>query len=177
MATGHIMMAMSLDGFVARLDHSMDWLMKQNTQNEDHGFADFQASVDAIVMGSGSLRTVLSFDEWPYTKPVIVLSHALGSKDIPGHLTEKIEISQLDPKAIMDEAESRGFRRVYVDGGALIRSFLRAGLIADMKVTLVPILIGSGIKLFGELDNDVDLSLENVQGFGSGLVDLFYRLK
>ena len=72
MATGHIMMAMTLDGFVARSDHSLDWLLKQPTQDEDHGFEAFLDSVDVLVMGSGSLKTVLSFDEWPYTKPVVV---------------------------------------------------------------------------------------------------------
>ncbi len=177
MTTGHMMMAVSLDGFVARPDHSLDWLMKQNTEGEDHGFAEFQASVDAIVMGSGSYKTVLGFGEWPYEKPVIVLSRSLQQKDVPPHLNGKVEISNLDPKALMDEVDRRGFRRVYVDGGAVIQSFLRDGLIADMKVTLVPILIGSGIKLFGELDADIDLKLVSVHKFNSGLVDLVYQVR
>ncbi len=108
MTTGHMMMAVSLDGFVARPDHSLDWLMKQNTEGEDHGFAEFQASVDAIVMGSGSYKTVLGFGEWPYETPVIVLSRSVQQKDVPSHLNGKVEISNLDPKALMDEADRRG---------------------------------------------------------------------
>ena len=177
MTTGHMMMAMSLDGFVARPDHSLDWLMKQDTHEEDHGFAEFQASVDVIVMGSGSFRTVLAFDDWPYSKPVVVLSHSLTNDDIPKHLRAQVEISSLEPKALMAALDARGFERAYVDGGAVIQSFIRDGLIADMKITLIPILIGSGIKLFGDLDQDIDLVLEDAQGFGSGVVDLVYRVK
>jgi dihydrofolate reductase len=65
MPTGHVFMATSLDGFVARKDHSLDWLMKQNTHGEDHGFDDFMTSVDGLIMGSGSFKTVLAFESWP----------------------------------------------------------------------------------------------------------------
>ena len=176
MATGHVMMAMSLDGFVARPDRSLDWLMKQDTTGEDHGFEVFLASVDAIVMGSGSFRTVLEFDNWPYDRPVFVMSESLRDSDIPPKLRDTVELSILDPRAIMNDLHDRGFRRIYVDGGAVIRSFLKAGLITDMKVTLIPILIGDGIRMFGDLDRDIDLTLEDVKEFASGLVDLRYRL-
>ena len=65
MVTGHMFMAMSLDGFIAREDFGLDWLMKQNTGGEEHGHAAFITSADGIVMGSGSFRTVLTFDVWP----------------------------------------------------------------------------------------------------------------
>ena len=84
--TGHIMMAMSLDGFVARKDHSLDWLNKQPSNEEDHGFFEFMDGVDALVMGSGSLRTVLGFGEWPYSKPVVVLSRSMTQQDLPEQL-------------------------------------------------------------------------------------------
>ena len=177
MPTGHIMMAMSLDGFVARQDHSLDWLMKQSTDGEDHGFVEFQASVDAIVMGSGSLRAVLGFDTWPYEKPVIALSRTMTTNDIPEHLRGKIELTQLAPQELMESLGERGFKRIYVDGGAIIQSFLRAGLIADMKVTLVPILIGEGIRLFDDIPGDIDLELVSSTPFPSGLVDLQYSVK
>lgn len=170
------MMAMTLDGFVARKDHALDWLMKQNTDGEDHGFEEFRDSVDVIVMGTGSFKTVLGFDEWPYHKPVVVLSSTLSDNDIPDHLKDKVEISQFNPETLMASFSERGFERVYVDGGAIIRSFLGAGLIADMKITMIPILIGDGIRIFGDLDKDIDLTLEQVQAFPSGLVDMSYRV-
>lgn len=177
MPTGHIMMAMGLDGFVARPDHQLDWLEKQSTEDEDHGFVAFQDSVDVIVMGSGSYRTVPGFGAWPYAKPVVVLSQTMNTDDIPDDLRGKVEVSDLALEDLMTNFEARGFHRVYVDGGAIIRSFLKAGLVEDMRITLVPILIGEGIRIFGETEGDADLELVSVSSFPSGLVDLDYRLK
>lgn len=176
MISGHCMMAMSLDGFVARSDHALDWLHKQDVQTEDHGFEPFMQSVDVIVMGSGSLRTVLGFDTWVYQKPVVVMSRSLQASEIPDALQDRIRISRLKPAVLMQELAESGHERVYVDGGALIQSFLREGLIVDMKITIVPILIGQGIRLFGEIDRDIDMKLESCQHFPSGLVDLQYTL-
>ncbi len=170
------MMAMSLDGFVARSDRTLDWLMKQPTEGEDHGFDDFQNSVDVIVMGSGSFRTLLGFDEWIYSRPVVVLSASMTDRDIPDRLKGRIEISAESPADLMTRFETLGYERIYVDGAALIRSFLAPGFIVDMKITLVPILIGNGIRLFGDLDRDIDLKLESVAEYPSGLVSLTYRL-
>lgn len=176
MSTGHVMMAMSLDGFVARKDHKLDWLMKQKTQGEDHGFEEFLASIDVIVMGSGSFNTVLGFDEWPYEKPVMVMSGQLSQKDVPTELQAKVEITKLPPLAIMESMKHRNWDRVYVDGGAVVQSFMREGLIVDLKLAIVPILIGDGIRMFGELDADVDLSLKETKQFPSGLVEMRYAI-
>ena len=177
MTTGHIMMAMSLDGFVARPDHRLDWLDKQPTKDEDHGFAAFQDRMDVIVMGSGSFRTVLGFGAWPYTIPCIVMSRTMSDADIPKKLRSKVEVSGQGPKALMGTLATRGYQRAYVDGGAVIRSFIQADLIEDMKITIVPILLGEGIRIFGANDSDVDLELISSTPFPSGLVDLEYRVK
>ncbi len=177
MTTGHIMMAMSLDGFVARPDHALDWLSKQATQDEDHGFIKFMNSVDVLVMGTGSLRTVLGFDEWPYEKPVVVLSRSMTKQDIPEHLHDKIEFSTASPEELWGIFHQRGYKRVYVDGGAIVRSFLLAGFVQDMKITVVPILLGDGIRIFGEMNGDVDLELISATTFPSGMVDLVYEVK
>lgn len=171
------MMAMSLDGFVARLDHRLDWLEKQHTEGEDHGFDTFQNSVDVIVMGSGSLRTLLGFGTIPYSKPVIVLSRSMRKEDLPEYARDKVEVLALEPHDLMAEFSRRSYCRVYVDGGAVIQSFLRAGLIADMKITIVPILIGEGIRIFDHTGSDTDLDLVSTEQFPSGLVDLVYKVK
>lgn len=176
MPTGHVMMAMTVDGFVARRDHGLDWLMKQATRGEDHGFEEFLDRIDVIVMGSGSYRTVLGFDTWPYDKPVIVMSKTLSRKDVPAELQNKVEITELAPSALMDTMPSRGWNRVYVDGGAVVQSFLREGLVADLKLTIVPILIGDGIRLFGDLPADIDLTLDGIREFPSGLVETRYSI-
>ena len=176
MASGHVFMAMSLDGFVARTDHAIDWLEKQQTVGEDHGYDDFMASVDGLVMGSGSFKKVLTFQSWPYIKPVIVMSKSLTTDDVPQDLGGKVEISRLSPEELLLSLNQRGWGRAYVDGGRLVQSFIQAGLIKDMTVTIIPILIGDGLRMFGTLDRDVDLELVGSRAFESGLVTNEYRL-
>ncbi len=177
MPTGHMMMAMSLDGFIARLDYSLDWLFKQPTQDEEHGFDAFMDSVDVIVMGTGSFKTLLGFDKWLYSRPVVVLSQSLAQDDIPMDLRTKVELSTETPSALMDRFNAAGYKRIYVDGGAVSRSFIKLGFVQSMKITIVPILIGEGLRLFGQLGKDIDLKLENVSTFPSGLVTLDYELE
>ncbi len=176
MPTGHIFMAMSLDGYVARDDFSLDWLMKQKTDGEDHGYDDFMADKDGLVMGSGSFRTLLSFDAWPYEKPVVILSHKLETDDVPKELRDKVRISAQTPQDLMGTLSGQGWKRAYIDGGKVIQSFLREGLISDMTVTVAPILIGSGKRMFGALNADVDLRLTGSRSFPSGLVTTRYEV-
>ncbi len=174
-ASGHVFIAISLDGFVAREDHALDWLMKQDTAGEDHGYEDFTAGIDGLVMGAGSFRTALGFETWPYAKPVVVMSRSLGSDDIPADLRGRVRLSTDGPAGTLRALAAEGWRRAYVDGGRLVQSFLREGLIADMVVTVVPILLGGGIRLFGPLEGDIDLELLECRAFPSGLARLRYR--
>ncbi len=176
MTTGHVFMAMSLDGFIARDDSGLDWLMKQRTDGEDHGYTAFMASVDGLVMGSGTFRTVQTFATWPYEKPVIVLSNTMNQKDIPKDLRSKVTVNSLAPRELMLVLSELGWKRAYIDGGKITQSFLREGLIADMTVTVVPILIGQGKRMFGTLKADVDLRLLTTQSFASGLVTSEYQV-
>lgn len=177
MPTGHCFMALSLDGFVARPDHALDWLTKQPTGPEDHGYDAFIAGMDGLVMGSGSFRTALGFPDWPYAKPVVVLSRTLTPSDIPAALAAKVRISSQTPQVLMAELDAMGWTRAYVDGGRLIHSFLAAGLVQDMTLTLIPILIGDGLRMFGPLTRDIDLTLTQATPFPSGLVQLRYLVR
>ncbi|MFW8594135.1 dihydrofolate reductase family protein [Cribrihabitans neustonicus] len=177
MTTGHVFIATSLDGYVARQDHSLDWLTRQpGTSDEESGFAAFMDSVDGLVMGTGSFRNVLGFGQWPYSKPVIVLSSSLTSGDVPGHLQDKVRLSRASPAGLMQELQQEGWRRAYIDGGRLVQSFLRQELIADLTITTVPVLIGSGIPLFGPLDSDIGLELMASRRLGTGMVQNTYRI-
>lgn len=177
MTTGHVFIATSLDGFIARNDGALDWLMKHETESEDHGYDAFMASVDGVVMGRGSFEKVLTFDPWPYDKPVIVMSSSLGETDIPAPLRSKVRLSRLTPRALMQDLAGQGWKRAYIDGGMLIRSFLRDGLISDMTLTRVPVLIGQGRPLFGNLTRDIDLEHISTRNFPSGLVTSEYRVR
>lgn len=176
MTTGHVFIATSLDGFVARDDHGLDWLMKQNTADEDHGYDAFMASVDGLIMGRGSFQAALSFDTWPYQKPVIVMSKSLTEDTVPVGLRDQVSLTRLEPGELMASLDARGWKRAYVDGGLVVQSFIRAGLVSDMSVTLIPILIGGGRRLFGELDGDIDLELLASKAYPSGLLQTRYRL-
>lgn len=173
--TGHAFMAMSLDGYIARTDGDLDWLMKQKTEGEDHGYDAFMASVDGLVMGRGTFEKVLSFDDWPYHKPVIVMSRTLSDTDIPEQLHGKVHVSALEPALLMQELAGKGWTRAYVDGGKVVQSFLRAGLIFDITITHIPILIGGGLPFFGGLDHDIDLEHTETRSYPSGLVSSTYR--
>lgn len=181
MTTGHVFIATSLDGFVARRDHQIDWLVKQATQGEEHGFEAFMESVDGLVMGRGSFQNLLSFDqEWPYAKPTVVLSKSLSQSDVPANLAGRVEISSLDPVALMKKLGKDRLSRVYVDGGQVVQSFIRLRLVDDIILTTIPILIGDGLRLFGEIgseiEGDIDLELLGSKSFESGLVQSHYRL-
>lgn len=175
MISGHVFIATSLDGYIARPDGDIGWLLQRDDPAEDHGYQDFIADKDVIVMGRGSYEQVLGFDRWPYDRPVVVLSKQLAGTPVPAALQGKVRFSGLDPVEAMAELEGQGVRRVYVDGGQVVQSFIRAGLVEDMVLTTVPVLIGAGRSLFGTLPRDLDLALVASRSFPSGLVQSTYR--
>ncbi|GAB3415982.1 dihydrofolate reductase family protein [Massilia agilis] len=176
MTTAHVFIAISLDGFIARPNGDIGWLLQRDDPAEDHGYTDFIADKDVIVMGRGSFETVAAFDPWPYELPVIVLSRQLTGTAVPAHLEGKVRFCALAPQELMEEQARQGVRRIYVDGGQVVQSFLKDRLIDDMVITTVPVLIGSGRSLFGELAQDVDLELVASRSFPSGLVQSTYRV-
>ena len=113
---------------------------------------------------------------WPYTRPVVVLSATLRAADLPPEVAAKVRVIDASPAEVMNLLDTEGVRRAYVDGGLVIQSFLRAGLIADMVITSVPILLGSGRRLFDTLPGDLPLIHERTQSFPSGLVQSAYRV-
>ncbi len=176
MTSGHVFIAISLDGFIARQDGNIDWLTKQQTSGEDHGYDAFMASVDGLIMGRGTFEKVLTFGDWPYPKPVVVMSRTMSDANVPDELRDKVRVSALGPADIMQELTDKGWARAYVDGGKVIQSFIRAGLISDITLTHIPVLIGEGLPLFGKLNGDVDLEHLETRSFPSGLVSSKYRI-
>lgn len=176
MPSCHVFIATSLDGFIARKDGAIDWLLARDAGGEDHGYTRFIAGIDAIVMGRGSYEKVLEFDAWPYDRPVLVLSATLAGAPVPERLTGKVRVVDLSPGDALAMLQAEGCRRVYVDGGKLIQSFLRHGLVEDLVITVVPVLLGSGLPLFGALDAEISLAHEATVTFPSGLVQTRYRV-
>lgn len=176
MITAHVFIATSLDGFIARQDGDIGWLLQRDDPAEDHGYDEFIADKDLIVMGRGSYEKVLTFDKWLYDRPVLVLSKQLAGTPVPEALKDKVQFSNATPRETMENLAEQKVRKIYVDGGQLVQSFLRDGLISDMVITTVPVLIGSGRPLFGALSQDIDLKLISSRSFPSGLVQSTYRI-
>ena len=163
----------SLDGFLARPNGNLDFLPTGG--GEEHGYQAFFGSVDALIIGRGTFETVLAFPDWPYgSKPCFVLSsRPLDLAAVRGGVVEQMAG---DPADVVARLEARGYRHVYVDGGITIQRFLRAGLIQKIVVTRVPVLIGSGIPLFGALEEDIRLEHVETRQYPSGLVSSEYRV-
>ena len=167
----------SVDGFLARRDGGLDFLDAGGA--EPHGFEEFYASVDVIVIGRKTFEVVLGFGGWHYgKKQVVVLSSGeldfssirSASKDA------RIERMSGEPPEIASRLEARGFQHAYIDGGATIQRFLAAGLIGRLIVTRVPVLIGEGIPLFGPVPRDIALRHVATRSYKGGLVQSEYEV-
>ena len=168
-----VFIATSLDGFIARQNDSLDWLPAGG--GEEHGYNEFIATVDAIVMGRRTFETVLTFDSWPYgAKQVIVLTTRPAEVVAPGDAV--CEAMSGTPEEIVTRLAERGMTHLYIDGGVTIQRFLEAGLIQRMIITRVPVILGGGIPLFGPVSRDVRLDHVGTRSYTSGLVQSEYRI-
>lgn len=166
---------MSLDGFIARTNGDLDWMRGPGGQaGEDYGYSKFVERIDAIVMGRKTFEKVLTFESWPYEKPVIVLTSQ--PLRIPAGLQKKIETMSGTPGDVVNRLAKRGLLRLYVDGGQTIQEFLRAGLVHELIVSQLPILIGTGIPLFGPLQADVRLKHVETRTFPGGMIQSTYEV-
>ncbi len=162
----------SVDGFIARPNGDLDFLPPGG--GEPHGYDEFIATVDAIVIGRKTFETVLGMEHWPYAdKRVVVLSsQQLDLSKARG----VVEQMAGPPAEILTQLAAHGARHVYVDGGVTIQGFLRAGLVQRLVITHVPVLIGEGIPLFGSLPGDILLRHIATRHYPSGLVQSEYQV-
>ncbi len=163
----------SVDGFIARRDDRLDFLPPGG--GEPHGYDEFIASVDALVIGRKTFEVVLAFPEWPYGKKLVVVlsSKQLDFSAIRGGIVEQMAGT---PEEVVAKLSARGLKHIYVDGGITVQRFLRAGLIQRLIITRVPVLIGEGIPLFGAMPRDIKLRHIATQSYPSGLVKTEYEV-
>jgi dihydrofolate reductase len=162
----------SVDGFIARPNGALDFLPPNG--GEPHGYVQFMATIDAIVIGRKTFETVLAFPEWPYAKPVFVLTSNPGALTAPPDAD--CEIMNGTPEEVVARLSKRGIAHIYVDGGVTVQRFLAARLIQRLIITRVPVLIGEGIPLFGRLPRDIRLEHVETRSYRSGLVRSEYRI-
>ena len=172
--TNMIYIATSLDNYIAGPGGSLDWLNEiPNPEQSDFGFGEFLKRVDAIVMGRYTFETVLSFDAWPYQKPVFVLSRTLAA--LPEKTVGKADLIRGEPAEVVAALNARGYQNLYIDGGQTIQSFLATDLVEEMIITRVPILLGGGIPLFGSLPREMKFRLVSTERLNDTLVKSTYR--
>lgn len=163
----------SVDGFLARPDHKVDFL--DTHEQEPHGYEEFYSSVDVVVIGRNTYQFVVSYGKWLYgKKPVVVLSSR--PIDFSWIKTGVVEQMSGEPAEIVEGLEARGYRHAYIDGGVTIQRFLAAGLIDRMVISSVPVLIGSGMPLFGPLPHDILLRHVATRTYRGGLVQNEYQI-
>ena len=171
--TTHVFCGISLDGFIARANGGLDFLDPFGDDESVEAYNDFVANIDTFVFGRGTFEKVLEFDVWPFQKPVFVLSRSL--KKLPKGYAKRAELLSLEPTSVVDLLTGKGFRAAYIDGGKIIQSFLNDGLIDTITVSRIPVLIGSGIPLFGKLNTDIKLDHLHTKACPNGVVRSKYK--
>ncbi|WP_223788180.1 dihydrofolate reductase family protein [Marinicella meishanensis] len=181
-----VFIASSLDGFIATEDGAVDWLYQVGQQDADlgaeadMGFEDYIQSVDCMIMGRGCMEVLagmqLSAEQWPYGHlKVVVLSQSVTTP--PATLPGPVTIHAGDISNLLESLAQAGHRHAYIDGGATITSFLRLGMIDEMTITRAPVLLGRGIRLFGELTEPIELQQTQAKVFANDFLQERYRVK
>jgi dihydrofolate reductase len=163
-----VFVGVSIDGFIAREDGSLDYL--KPFEGENHGYDEFMNAIDALIVGRSTYDTVLGFDPWPWEGVrVVVLTH----RPLTARHGETSHAGALAPLVARLSAE--GVRGVYLDGGVAIRQGLEEDLVDAMTISTIPVMIGSGRRLFGGPPRTKRWTLVTVRQFPSGLVQARYE--
>ena len=151
-----VFIATSIDGYIADKNGGIDWLNSiPNPDHIDMGYSEFTSQIDALVMGRSTFETVCDIDiDWPYQKPVFVLSNTLN--ETPKKFKDKAQLIKGTLTEILEQIHQKGYYRLYIDGGKTIQSFLKEDLIDDIIITIIPILLGGGSTLFSDLPRKLD---------------------
>jgi dihydrofolate reductase/RimJ/RimL family protein N-acetyltransferase len=167
-----VYIAMSLDGYIARADGDIEWLKAVSRSGEDYGYRRFFASIDTVIIGKNTYEVVLGFDTWPYAgKRVVVVTHEPAESRHDEHFYSG------PPEGLVRRLAYEGLQHAYIDGAGVIQQFLAAGLVRRATISVIPILLGDGVRLFGNAGRDIGLRLLRSQSFDSGLVQLEYDIE
>lgn len=133
-------------------------------------------TVDALVMGRNTYELVLAMDvDWTNDEmPVVVLSSQYV--DVPEEIADKVSTMNAPPREVIGRLGERGYKHLYIDGGKTIQGFLKEDLIQRVIITVIPVLIGKGIPLFGPVPHDIKLRLVDSRKFDSGIVQSEYEV-
>ena len=179
--------ATSVDGYIATHDGGVEWLENAGSEESgdrepvgDCGFAAYMASVDCMIMGRKCMEKIASFEltpeQWPYGDiPIFVLSNTVKSP--PESLGDRVKMYSGDFPALTQQLASDGYNHAYIDGGATITSFINLGLLDEMCVTQIPVLLGAGLPLFGNIERQIKLENAEATVFSNDFIQWKYRIR
>lgn len=169
----HLYIAMSLDGFIARPDGDLDWLSIVHRDNEDYGYHAFVAGVDTVIMGRKTYEKVLSFGiDYPHQDKT---SYIITRQTRPSEGNVHFYNGSL--QELVSKLKSEEGKDIYCDGGAEIVSELRKNRLIDAyTISIIPVLLGDGLRLFPDGFAEEKLKLVNSKSFESGLVQVSYEV-
>lgn len=166
-----IYIASSIDGYIAREDGNLDWLQYGHKGDEDYGFKEFISSIDVVVMGRNTYEAVDGFDEWAYKdKRVIVLSNSLNT------VRKEAELFSGELTELLSQLDTENIKHIWVDGGITVSRFLEAGLVDEITISIVAMVLGSGIPLFSTMSREHKCRPISTQTYPSGLVQIKYEI-
>lgn len=166
-----IYIAVSIDGYIARKDGGLDWLDRVGGFDEDYGFKKLLNSLDALIIGRKTYEVATTVPD-PYPgKRVVVLSNSLNS------VRSDMELFRGDLNQLASQLHSEGIKHIWIDGGVTISQFLDLQMVDSMTLSVIPIILGSGIPLFNPIGKDQACRLISSQSYPSGLVQLIYEMQ
>ena len=177
-----IHMVSSLDGYIAKKDNSVSWFETSDNYENGVSFPEqdqeaFLKTIDCYVMGSRTYEQALELSKsygWVYGDvPTIVLTHRNLPVDRPN-----VELYSGDLNKLVNERLKPNYRNVWVVGGAmLVKDFIRLKLANEIRLSVLPIILGDGILFFNHMGQEQALHLKDVTAYKSGMVELCYELK
>lgn len=164
----------SLDGFIAKKDNTISWMDSSDVYERgvtDDGVETVE-SIDCYVLGSRTYEHALQLG-WPYgDTPTIVVT----SRELPSTRTT-VEFYSGDLKKLVDEKLAPRYRNIWMVGGAVLgQSFLKLGLVDEIRLMIAPVTLGGGLHLFGDRGTEQKWHLKNVVAYKNGFVELAYRI-
>lgn len=167
--------ASSLDGFIAGRNGDISWLDAYQVEGEDYGYSEFLKIIDTIVMGSRTYEQVLSFGSWPYEG---FKTYVMTKRQHEPAERAKVEFCSGDLDSFVPRIRRESHKDIWLVGGAsLAQSFLKHRFIDEMILSIIPVILGDGISLFGRSQEEYRLELLRSESYDNGIVQLHYKLE
>jgi dihydrofolate reductase len=175
-----IHMVSSLDGMIAKKDNSVSWFEVSDSYEKGvsgQNPEEFLKTIDCYIMGARTYEHALELSKtygWAYgDTPTIVLTH----RNLPDE-RKNIEFYSGDLDKLVKELQNRGYNNVWIVGGAmLVKEFIRSKLADEIRVTVLPIILGDGTPFFDHIGQEQTLHLKDVTAYKNGMVELCYEIR